>query len=291
MSRDTSRGKATIKQLCRVFSISRQAYYQAHQEPREEATPAQRPTTVGRWATDAELLEGAQQLVRDNPGWGTRKVWAVLRRHRPVSYKRVWAIMHAHGLTMPPQEPRREQLRGHVAVADSNRRWATDLTTVWTAQDGLVAVAPVIDCGDRVVLACEVTKCQDSRAVLWPLEQALVGAFHAPANVPHALELRTDHGSQYTGQDCADLCRHWRLDHTFAPVGRPTGNAVAERLIKTLKVELVWTRDWNNAGELRSAVREWLDLYNRRRPHQALGWQTPAERRLANLTARAHAAA
>ena len=46
-------------------------------------------------------------------------------------------------------ERREEADRGHVTVADSNRRWATDLTTVWTRQDGVVALVPVIDCGDR----------------------------------------------------------------------------------------------------------------------------------------------
>jgi putative transposase len=67
-------------------------------------------------------------------------------------------------------------------------------------------------------------------------------------------------------------------------VGRPTGNAVAERFIQTLKVELIWTRDWETIAELREAITMWLDEYNHRRPHQALGWETPAERRAQNLS-------
>jgi hypothetical protein len=62
-------------------------------------------------------------------------------------------------------------------------------------------------------------------------------------NGPSPQELRTDHGPQYTAEDCVDLCRAWRLDHTFAPVGRPTGNSVAERLIRTMKEECIWLRD------------------------------------------------
>jgi putative transposase len=73
------------------------------------------------------------------------------------------------------------------------------------------------------------------------------------------------------------------VDHTFAPVGRPTGNAVAERFIQALKVELVWTRDWESLEELREAVTEWLQVYNHVRPHQALDWMTPAEKRAENL--------
>jgi transposase InsO family protein len=30
-------------------------------------------------------------------------------------------------------------------------------------------------------------------------------------------------------------------------------------------------------------VREWMERYNRRRPHQSLGWSTPAEYRASRL--------
>ena len=47
-------------------------------------------------------------------------------------------------LTLPPISERVEPLRpGHVIVPESNRRWVTDLTTTWTAQEGTVALVPV----------------------------------------------------------------------------------------------------------------------------------------------------
>lgn len=101
--------------------------------------------------------------------------------------------------------------------------------------------------------------------------------------MPDGLELRSDHGPQYTGGDCLQLCSRWRLDHTFAPVGRPTGNAVAERFILTMKSELIWTRDWESADELRAALAAWFEVYHNERPHQALGWKTPSEKRAENL--------
>ena len=120
-------------------------------------------------------------------------------------------------------------------------------------------------------------------AVLASVEAKLVAAFGSPAYVPEDLELRTDHGPQYTGADCAAFCARWRLHHTFAPVGRPTGNAVVERFIRTLKEELIWLRDWESADELRVAIATWLEHYLTHRPHQALSWQTPTERRAERL--------
>lgn len=286
MSRETSRGMATVRLLCETFGISRQAYYTAVRRP-AKAAARRRPERPGDWATAAELEAGVRRVVAGHPAWGVRKVRAFLRREGVVaSHKRVWAMTKSLGLVLPaPRERDPEAPRGQVVAATSNRRWATDLTTAWTKHDGLVAIAPVIDCGDRYVLACAVTKPQEAPSVLAPVTEALREAFGRPDLVPDGLELRTDHGPQYTGADCDALCAEWRLDHTLAPVGRPTGNAVAERVIQTLKVELLWTRDFESIDELRAAVAEWLRVYNEARPHQSLGWQTPAERRKENIAA------
>ncbi len=122
------------------------------------------------------------------------------------------------------------------------------------------------------------------------VETALVAAFGTPAAVPEGVELHSDHGPQYTGAGCAALVAHWDLTHTFAAVGRPTGNAVVERLIRPMKEEVVWVRDWESADELREALAAWMIRYNTTRPHQALDWQTPAERRAEKLGRVAQAA-
>jgi putative transposase len=231
------------------------------------------------------LQSAIQRVVAENPAWGILKVWATLRAEGLVaSRKRIYALMKAMNLLLPsPCAGREPATRGHVTVPESNRRWATDLTTVWTRQDGLVAVMPVVDCGDRYCFDARVSRSQESQPVLDPVRQALLRTFATPEAVPSNLELRTDHGPQYTGGDCFAFCQEWHLDHTFAPVGRPTGNAVAERIIQTMKLECIWLRDWNSAAELQAALDVWRHKYNHQRPHQALGWLTPATKRTQNL--------
>lgn len=294
MSRQTSLGVAQVRQLCQAFGISRQAYYAARKPKRvRRSRPKRSGPPRPSCATVEELEPRIRKIVAEHSAWGVRKVWARLRRDGlHVSHKRVWALMNHWGLVLPPAAERDPAARrGQVAVPDSNRRWASDLTTTWTRKDGLVALVPVVDCGDRVCLGIEVTKSQESPPVLNPLERALVTEFRDPEQVPPGLELRTDHGPQYTGVDCEELCDHWGLEHTFAPVGRPTGNAVAERLILTLKQELIWTQDWDSIDELRAAIQRWLQIYNHERPHQALEWRTPDEQRSRNLGRQRQAAA
>jgi len=292
MSRETSRGMASVTLICDVFGISRQAYYAARR-PKRPSKPASVAAKKPPWATTGELREAIHALVADNPAWGVRKIWAALRRQGlRASLKRIWSIMKADGLTMEPVAVRESPGRyGHVSVPESNRRWGTDLTTCWTKDDGVVAVVPLIDYGDRVALACHVTKSQDADAVLSPVARVLEDQFGDPGRVPPGLELRMDHGPQFTGSDCKDLCEDWGVEQSFAPVGRPTGNAIVERFIQTLKIELIWTRDWQSLEELQAAIDAWVIKYNGHRPHQAMDWSTPNEKRTANLGLRLEKAA
>jgi transposase InsO family protein len=125
----------------------------------------QRRRRQGPWASASELEEGIERVVEGHPGWGVRKVWAYLGRGGLIaSRKRVWAVMRAKGWVLTPIRERKGSARGgQVVVADSNRRWATDLTTAWTRKDGVAFKVPVVDFGERYVLACEVSKSQEAR--------------------------------------------------------------------------------------------------------------------------------
>jgi putative transposase len=233
------------------------------------------------------VVAALREVVARHPAWGVRKVWATLRRDGLVAArKRVWALMKREGLLFRSPREAAESPRGHVWVPEPNRRFATDLTVVWTRREGWVAVAPTIDCGCRSVLGLVVARSQEARVVLASVDQALEAAFGAPSGVPAGVELRTDHGSQYTGGDCRALLGRWGVEQTFSPVSRPTGNAVVERLHRTLKEEVIWLQDWEDAAAVERAVRAWVRTYNEARPHQALGWKTPSEYRAERLGGR-----
>ena len=89
--------------------------------------------------------------------------------------------------------------------------------------------------------------------------------------VPAGLELRSDNGPQYRGSVCFDLSLEWNFEQSFTLVGQPTGNAITERVILTMKTEVIWAQDWESAEELRQALEAWRHRYNHRRPHEALG--------------------
>ena len=79
-----------------------------------------------------------------------RKVWAALRRathNVRVSHRRVYAVMRATGLCLARMGEREEvPCLDPVATTSPKCRWATDLTTAWTKEDGLVAAVHFVDC-------------------------------------------------------------------------------------------------------------------------------------------------
>lgn len=183
MNRHTDAGDASVTLLCATFKVSRAAYYAEAGRQRSEPTDPEDgklialPKRPRHTSAEVVLARIREVLAREtSAAWGVRKVWATLRREGlKVSRRRVWAIMRANGLVLARDREPGETPRGHVTVPEPNRRIATDLTTVWTRRDGVVALVPTIDCGDRTAVI-EVTKDQHGPAVLASVEAKLVDA-------------------------------------------------------------------------------------------------------------------
>jgi len=52
-------------------------------------------------------------------------------------------------------------------------------------------------------------------------------------------------------------------------------NILIERLFRSYKWECVYLRDRMDLRELKEITKEWVDYYNRERPHQSLGYKAP----------------
>ena len=98
-----------------------------------------------------------------------------------------------------------------------------------------------------------------------------------------APQLSHDWGSQFTSRRYADELRTLGVRSRPTMIGSPEQNGIIERFFGSLKDEEVWTTEYDTRAEAIEAIDAWISDYRTERPHQALGYLTPAEFRAAAL--------
>ena len=87
----------------------------------------------------------------------------------------------------------------------------------------------------------------------------------------------TDQGSQFTSQGFAQVLKYHGVKISMDGKGRFQDNIMVERLWRTVKYEEVYLKAYAGAGEARKEIGAYFHFYNNQRPHQTLGYRTPAE--------------
>ena len=87
----------------------------------------------------------------------------------------------------------------------------------------------------------------------------------------------TDQGAQFTSEAFTGLLERQGVTVSMDGKGSYTDNLFIERLWRSLKYEEVYLKAYTDGREARSQIGEYFRFYNTQRPHQALGYRTPAE--------------
>ena len=87
----------------------------------------------------------------------------------------------------------------------------------------------------------------------------------------------TDQGSQFTGFDFTGVLSDAGIRISMDGRGRCMDNIFIERLWRSLKYEAVYLHELSDGFKAERVIGDWIDFYNTKRPHSALGGRTPAE--------------
>jgi transposase InsO family protein len=90
--------------------------------------------------------------------------------------------------------------------------------------------------------------------------------------------LLTDNGPAYRSRLFAKVCQTLGIKHSFTRPYRPQTNGKAERFIQTCLREWAYVRSYDNSAQRTALLPAFLNFYNARRPHSALGFKPPASR-------------
>ncbi len=223
-------------------------------------------------------------LAETFPGYGYRRMTAQLRREEPVNHKRIRRLMVKLGLQARTRRrwistthskhdlsvfPNR--LRG-LRLTAINQVWASDFTYIRLGH-GFVYLAVILDLYSRKVVGWALGKNITSELAMVALEMALDKRGPVKGCIHHS-----DQGMQYASSNYVEMLKEAGFLPSMSARGNPYDNAFVESFMKTLKVEEVYLQSYRTYQDVIESVPGFIEaVYNAKRLHSGLGYQSPDE--------------
>ena len=227
-----------------------------------------------------------RQIERENDGnYGVQKVYEELREERNISIGRskVQRLMHENGIRAQikskykPQTTKADPtaksfpnlLNQNFDVTEVNKVWLADITYV-KAGGKWSYVAAVLDLARRKIVGWSIGTRPTASLACQALKIALAKERPAQGLIHHS-----DQGSQYTSKEYKELLTEHQIVGSMSRKGNPYDNAPMESFFRLLKVEHVKKRSFASINHAATSIGCWMDYYNTRRRHSALGGISP----------------
>lgn len=270
---------------CRHFAISRDTFYRWWRrfDPNDLSGLEDMPRAPRkrRVATTAPETVGAVLALRDaHPEWSKYKLGVLLRgRGVDVSDSTVGRVLSRYG-----RIERHASMRRKRAAAARLRRPRRPRELVAAYPGDLVQIDTKHVClpwskKRYHFVAIDIATRMKVAAVFPTGSSRSAAAFLALvcSRLPFALSaIQTDNGSEYAGEFDA-ACGAAGIAHFYSYPHSPKQNAYVERAIRTEIDEFYLSAEVPAGLEEHNALlAAWDRVYNEVRPHQALGYMTPA---------------
>ena len=255
----------SIRRQCELVGVARSGFYY---EPVPE-TPE-----------NLAVMRQLDELHLAHPVYGNRRLTALLRRAGwEINRKRVVRLLQVMGVeAVYPKRGLSQPGEGHriypyllegLAITGPDQVWCSDITYVPMAY-GFMYLVAVMDWWSRYVLGWELSNSLDSEFCIRAWTAAL-----ATGRCP--LISNTDQGSQFTSEAYLEAVESVGVEVSMDGRGRWIDNRFIERLWRSVKQENIYPEDYSDGLTAQRGLAAWMAEYNTQRPHQALGYATPAE--------------
>ena len=226
----------------------------------------------GRPPTAAAIRKLVIRMATDNPTWGHRRVQGELvKLGHPIAASTVWQILHDAGIGPAPR--RTGPTWKQFLTTQARSILAVDFVHVDTVVLRRIYALIVIEHDTRRVRLAGITANPDGAWTTQAARNLLMDLGQRAASVKFLIR---DRAGQFTDAfDAVFTAEGIRI--LASPPQAPKANAICERVIGTLRRELLDRLLIVNEHHLRRVLTEYLLHYNTGRPHRALGQLAPAQ--------------
>jgi putative transposase len=230
-------------------------------------------------ADEIRLKHRIDEVYTAYPFFGSRKIAAFLREKGfEVSRKAVRRHMHEMGIQAiyPGPNLSKRDLQNRIfpyllrdlAIERPDQVWGIDITYIRLQKAWMYLVA-IVDWHSRYVVEWELDQTLEIPFVLEAVNRAFA------RSIPEIFN--SDQGSHFTSPQYTELLKGREVKISMDGKGRAIDNIFTERFWRSLKYEEVYLNDYATPREARQGIRRYIQFYNTERPHQSLGYRTPAK--------------
>ena len=276
---------------CRHFGISRATYYRWKQryDPKRLNSlenRSKRPKNVRKPSWTLELIEKIQDLRGKYPAWGKAKLIVLLRREgvrtsestvgRILRYLKKRGVLKEPAKRVKAWRTRKKRFYAIRKPKDYRVKTPGDIVQIDTLD-----IRPLPGSIYKQFSAVDVVSRYGFADVRSRATAAMAKEFleQLVSESPFTVKaVQTDGGSEFHAE-FEQACKEMGLQFFCLPPRSPKLNGSVERFNRTSREEY-WNIYDGDLGleSMRPALRQWMKTeYNGVRPHQALGYLTPAE--------------
>ena len=269
-------GKYNVHMLCEALDVSRGSFYNhILRNKRENTWYVQRRT---------ELRDKIQQVYDDNYQiFGATKICAVMKEEGyHVSVEMVRELMRDMGLISVRKgakglyEKEKRSFSNHInkqfTASAPNQVWVSDVTC-YKLNDKTFYICVIIDLYARFVVGYKISKNCSTHLTKGTFRKA-----YENRNTPSGLIFHSDRGGNYIANTFEAYLKSLNVTHSFSRTGAPTDNAVIESFFSHMKQEELYRTKYRSEYELNTAVENYIEFYNNKRPHKNNKYKTPQRR-------------
>jgi putative transposase len=217
-------------------------------------------------------------VAREFPDLSSRQLstWITDNEGFAISESTVYRILRREGLVKRQETQLTAAKEYHTKTKRPHQMWATDASYFRVVGWGYYYLVTVMDDYSRFILAWKLQKDMSANSLIEVVQEAVDATGMTDVPVEDRTRLLSDNGAGYVSRTFRDYLRLVGIGHILAAPYHPQTNGKVERYQQSLKRE-VNQLPYELPSHLERAIADFVDYYNYRRYHKALGNVTPAD--------------
>ena len=214
--------------------------------------------------------------ARESPEWSSRQLatWITDHLRLSVGESTVYRILKREGLVKPPDMKLVAGKEDQRKTSGPHQMWATDASYFRVVGWGYYYMVTVMDDYSRSILAWKLQRDMTADSLIQVVQLAVDVTGMTDVPLEDRTRLLSDNGSGYVSRAFRDYLSQVGIRHILAAPYHPQTNGKLERYHQSIKHEVNQV-PYEVPGDLEVAISGFVDYYNNRRYHKALGNVTP----------------